>query len=127
MRIDLTSVPVDDQARALGFYTGMLGFVKRLDVPMGPHRWLTVASPEAPDAVQLLLEPVAFPPARAYQRALFEAGIPAASFRVDDVAAEHARLTARGVAFRSGPTRTGPVTTAVLEDTCGNLIQLRQL
>lgn len=126
MRIDLTSVMVDDQSRALAFYTDALGFVKKLDIPMGPHRWLTVVSADAPEEPQLLLEPAAFPPAQAYQRALFEAGIPAASFRVDDLAREHERLAARGVVFRSGPVEMGPVLIAVLEDTVGNLIQLRQ-
>ncbi len=126
MRIDLTRVLVDDQARALAFYTDVLGFATKLDIPMGAHRWLTVVSPGAPEEPQLLLEPTAFPPAQAYQRALFEAGIPAASFRVDDLAGEHARLAARGVTFRSGPVEMGPVRIAVLEDTVGNLIQLRQ-
>jgi catechol 2,3-dioxygenase-like lactoylglutathione lyase family enzyme len=127
MKIDLTSLMVDDQSKALDFYTTTLGFVKKLDVPMGEHRWLTVVSPEAPDDVQLILEPMGFPPARSYQKALYDAGIPAASFAVADIQREFERLVALGVRFRSGPTKTGPVTTAQFDDTCGNLIQLHQV
>lgn len=126
MRIVLTSVFVDDQARALDFYTRVLGFVKKDDVPLGEARWLTVASPEQPDGVELLLEPNSNPAARTYQAALREQGIPCASFGVDDVQAEHARLSRLGVVFRTPPTKMGPVTVAVLEDTCGNLVQLAQ-
>lgn len=126
MRIDLTSVMVDDQAKALEFYTKVLGFVKKLDLPMGKDRWLTVTSPEAPNGTQLLLEPMGFAPAKPYQRALFDAGIPATSFGVDDVQREYERMTALGVVFRSKPTAAGPVVTAVFEDTCGNLIQMHQ-
>lgn len=126
MRIVVTSVFVEDQARALEFYTRVLGFVKKSDVPLGEARWLTVVSPEQPDGVELLLEPNSNPAARAYQAALLEQGIPCASFAVDDVQAEHTRLSHLGVVFRTPPTKMGPVTVAVLEDTCGNLIQMAQ-
>jgi catechol 2,3-dioxygenase-like lactoylglutathione lyase family enzyme len=126
MRIRLTSVLVDDQGRALDFYTRVLGFVKKTDLPAGKFRWLTVVSPEAPDEVELLLEPNDNPAARAYQRAVFEQGIPLAAFAVDDVRAEYERLRGLGVVFRSEPTAMGPTTVAVLDDTCGNLIQLYQ-
>lgn len=116
---------VDDQEKALQFYTGALGFTKKMDLPMGEHRWLTVISPETP-AVELLLEPMAFPPAKVYQKALFDAGIPATCLFVDDIGKEHERLAAAGVAFRTTPTAAGPVTIAVFEDTCGNLIQIVQ-
>jgi catechol 2,3-dioxygenase-like lactoylglutathione lyase family enzyme len=126
MRINLTSVMVDDQARALEFYTNVLGFVKKKDIPLGEDRWLTVVSPEGPGDVELLLEPTGFPPAKVYQKALFDAGIPLTAFAVDDVRKEHERLNGRGVVFRQPPTAMGPVTVAVIEDTCGNLIQLVQ-
>lgn len=124
MRINITSVFVDDQAKALDFYTDKLGFEAKTDVPAGEFRWLTVVSPEAPDGVELLLEPNAHPAAQAYQQAIVADGIPATSFAVDDVQAEFDRLTAKGVTFVQPPTEMGPVTTAVLDDTCGNLIQL---
>lgn len=124
MRINVTSVFVDDQAKALAFYTDTLGFVKKTDQPAGEHRWLTVVSPEAPDGVELLLEPNVHPAARAYQEALVSDGIPATSFAVDDVQAEFDRLGAAGVTFVQPPTGMGPVTTAVFDDTCGNLIQI---
>ncbi|CAM5291575.1 VOC family protein [Streptomyces pilosus] len=125
MRIHLTSVFVDDQAEALRFYTEVLGFVKKHDVPVGEKdRWLTVVSPEQPDGTELLLEPVGHPAAKAYRDALVTDGIPLAQFEVDDVAAEYARLSDRGVRFTQEPLEMGPVTTAVLDDTCGNLIQL---
>lgn len=124
MRIHLTSVHVDDQDRALAFYTDVLGFVKKTEVPLGEHKWLTVVSPENPDGTELLLEPDAHPAARAYMQALVADGIPAASFAVDDVAAEYERLQARGVVFTQAPLAMGPVTTAVFDDTCGNLIQI---
>lgn len=124
MKINLTSVLVDDQEKALAFYTDVLGFVKSNDVPMGEHRWLTVVSPELPDGVELLLEPDAHPAAGPFKAALVEDGIPFTSFNVDDVDAEHERLSALGVAFTQPPTKMGPVTTAVLDDTCGNLIQI---
>lgn len=124
MRIYVSSVFVDDQAKALAFYTDTLGFVKKTDMPAGDARWLTVVSPEMPDGVELLLEPNAHPAAQAYQQALVADGIPATSFAVDDVQAEFDRLSAAGVTFVQPPTEMGPVTTAVLDDTCGNLIQI---
>lgn len=124
MRINLASVLVDDQAKALAFYTEKLGFLKKEDVPMGPDRWLTVVSPEAPDGVELLLEPSGHPAAGPFKEALVADGIPFTSFAVDDVQAEYERLTALGVVFTQPPTEMGPVTTAVLDDTCGNLIQI---
>ena len=124
MRITVTSVLVDDQAKALAFYTDVLGFVKKTDVPAGEDRWLTVVSPEEPDGVELLLEPDAHPAARPFKEALVADGIPATSFAVDDVAAEFDRLSAKGVTFVQPPTEMGPVTTAVFDDTCGNLIQI---
>jgi catechol 2,3-dioxygenase-like lactoylglutathione lyase family enzyme len=127
MRINVTSVFVDDQAKALTFYTDVLGFVGKTDVPAGEHRWLTVVSPEAPDGVELLLEPNAHPAAQAYQRAIVADGIPATSFAVDDVEAEFERLSAKGVSFVQPPTSMGPVTTAVFDDTCGNLIQIASI
>jgi predicted enzyme related to lactoylglutathione lyase len=126
MRIELMSVMVVDQAKALQFYTEVLGFVKKVDLPAGEGRWLTVVSPEGPDGVQLLLEPTQFPAARTYQQALYQAGIPATSFGVEDCQGEYERMTRLGVVFRSKPTRTGPVTGAVFDDTCGNLIGLHQ-
>ena len=126
MRIALTSVMVDDQAKALQFYTETLGFVVMQDVPMGDVRWLTVASPEGTPDVQLALEPNTHPAARPFQRALFDDGIPATSFESRDIRQEYERLVARGVVFRKPPTDLGPVTIAVFEDTCGNLIQLHQ-
>ncbi|MEV8595402.1 VOC family protein [Streptomyces sp. NPDC052012] len=124
MRIHLTSVFVDDQEKALRFYTDVLGFVKKHDVPMGEDRWLTVVSPEDPDGTELLLEPSGHPAVRPYKTALVQDGIPAASFAVDDVRAEYDRLRALGVTFTQEPLEMGPVTTAVLDDTCGNLIQI---
>jgi predicted enzyme related to lactoylglutathione lyase len=126
MKIKLTSVTIDDQDKALKFYTEVLGFVKKHDIPMGEARWLTVVSPEAPDEVELLLEPMGFPPSRTYQKALFEAGIPVAIFNVDDIQKEFERMEKLGVAFKIKPMPMGPVTIAVFEDTCGNLIQLVQ-
>jgi len=127
MRINVTSVYVDDQARALAFYTDVLGFVKKNDVPAGEHRWLTVVSPEAPDGVELLLEPDAHPAARAFKEALVADGMPFTSFAVDDVRAEFERLASRGVTFVQPPAEMGPVTTAVFDDTCGNLIQIASM
>ena len=124
MRINVTSVLVDDQAKALAFYTDVLGFVKKTDVPAGDDRWLTVVSPEAPDGVELLLEPDAHPAAKPFKEALVADGMPYTSFAVDDVQAEFDRLTAIGVQFTQPPTEMGPVTTAVFDDTCGNLIQI---
>lgn len=126
MRIHLTSVFVDDQDKALRFYTEVLGFVKRTEVPLGADRWLTVVSPEDPDGTELLLEPDGHPAVKPYKAALVEDGIPAASFAVDDVEAEFNRLRELGVHFTQAPLEMGPVTTAVLDDTCGNLIQIVQ-
>ena len=124
MRINITSVMVDDQAKALRFYTEVLGFVKKHDVPMGEASWLTVVSPEDPDGTELLLEPDGHPAAGPFKAALVEDGIPFTSFAVDDVAAEYERLVGRGVRFTQDPADMGPVTTAVFDDTCGNLIQI---
>lgn len=127
MRIHLTSVFVDDQEKALRFYTDVLGFVKKHDVPVGGEdRWLTVVSPEEPGGTELLLEPSGHPAVKPYKTALVEDGIPATSFAVDDVAAEFDRLRGLGVRFTQEPLEMGPVTTAVLDDTCGNLIQIMQ-
>ena len=126
MKIKLTSVMVDDQDKALKFYTEVLGFIKKTDVPVGQFKWLTVVSPEAPDGVELLLEPNDNPAARVYQKALLEQGIPATSFAVADLQKEYQRLQELGVTFQMAPTAMGPVTVAVFVDTCGNLIQLAQ-
>lgn len=126
MRINLTSVYVDDQEKALRFYTDVLGFVKKTDVPTGEHRWLTVVSTDAPDGVELLLEPEAHPAAKAFKEALAADGIPFTQFAVDDLAAEHDRLRQLGVLFTQEPVDMGPVATAVFDDTCGNLIQIAQ-
>lgn len=124
LRINLTSVLVDDQRKALEFYTEVLGFVKKTEIPMGEVSWLTVVSPDAPDGVELVLEPDAHPAARPFKRALVEDGIPFTSFAVKDVQAEYERLRAAGVRFTQEPTNLGPVTVAVFDDTCGNLIQI---
>ena len=124
MRITLTSVLVDDQDKALRFYTEVLGFVKKTEVPLGEHSWLTVVSPDEPDGVELVLEPDEHPAAQPFKQALVADGIPFTSFAVDDVHKEYERLTALGVTFTQPPTAMGPVTTAVLDDTCGNLIQI---
>jgi catechol 2,3-dioxygenase-like lactoylglutathione lyase family enzyme len=126
MRIVVTSVLVDDQEKALRFYTEKLGFEKKEDVPLGEYRWLTVVSPEDRDGTELLLEPDAHPAAGPFKAALVEDGIPATSFGVDDVRSEYARLVDLGVRFTQEPTAMGPVTTAVFDDTCGNLIQIAQ-
>ena len=127
MRINLTSVLVDDQAKALRFYTDVLGFVKKADVPMGEHSWLTVVSPDDPDGTELVLEPSDHPAVPPFKAALLQDGIPFTSFAVDDVEREHRRLTGLGVQFTQPPTEMGPVTTAVFDDTCGNLIQIAAL
>lgn len=124
MRIHLTSVFVDDQDKALRFYTDVLGFVKKTEVPVGKDRWLTVVSPQDPGGPELLLEPDGHPAVQPYKTALVKDGIPAASFAVDDVPAEFARLRGLGVRFTQEPLEAGPVTVAVLDDTCGNLIQI---
>ncbi len=124
MRINLASIHVDDQEKAQRFYTEVLGFVTKHDIPMGEHRWLTVVSPEEPDGVELVLEPSDHPAVRPYKDALVADGIPFTSFAVADVQKEYERLTALGVTFTQEPTVMGPVTTAVLDDTCGNLVQI---
>ena len=126
MKIKLTSIMVDDQDRALAFYTQELGFKKRREFPVGAYKWITVVSSEGPDDVELSLEPNANPAGKTFQRAMFDQGIPVAAFEVTDLTAEFARLKAAGVAFTSEPTRMGPVTIAIFSDTCGNLIQLYQ-
>ena len=127
MKVYLSSVMVENQEKALSFYTKVLGFVKKVDLPAGEFRWLTVASPEAPNGVQLLLEPNANPAARTYQKALFEQGIPLTTFAVDDLQKEYERMKLLDIVFRAEPTKMGMVATAVFEDTCGNLIQLVQI
>lgn len=124
MRINLTSVFVDDQRAALAFYTDVLGFTKHKDIPLGDDSWLTVISPEAPDGPELLLEPAGHPAVQPYRDALVEDGIPLVQFAVDDVKAEHARLTGQGVVFTQPPTDIGTAVVAVFDDTCGNLVQL---
>ncbi|SDR03395.1 Catechol 2,3-dioxygenase [Rhizobiales bacterium GAS113] len=126
MKIVLTSVLVDDQAKALAFYRDVLGFEPKLDIPMGEHRWLTLTSPGDPEGVQLVLEPDGHPAAKPFKAALMADGIPYTSFAMDDVHAEHVRLSAAGVRFTQPPTVMGPITTAVFDDTCGNLIQIAQ-
>jgi catechol 2,3-dioxygenase-like lactoylglutathione lyase family enzyme len=124
MRINVMSVLVDNQANALRFYTEVLGFVKKREIPLGEHSWLTVVSPDDRDGTELSLEPDEHPAARPFKQALVEDGIPFTSFAVDDVAAEYERLVGRGVQFTQPPTDMGTVTTAVFDDTCGNLIQI---
>jgi catechol 2,3-dioxygenase-like lactoylglutathione lyase family enzyme len=126
MRIILTSIFVDDQEKAQRFYTDVLGFVTKSDVPLGAHRWLTVVAPDQPDGVQIVLEPADHPAVGPFRSALVADGIPMTSFGVDDVAAEFARMTALGVTFTQEPANMGPVITAVFDDTCGNLIQISQ-
>jgi catechol 2,3-dioxygenase-like lactoylglutathione lyase family enzyme len=126
MKIVVTSVYVDDQAKALEFYTKVLGFVKKSDIPVGKARWLTVVAPGAPDGTELLLEPDGHPATGPFKRALVEDGIPFTSFGVDDVHAEYERLRSAGVHFTQPPVEMGPLITAVLDDTCGNLIQIAQ-
>jgi catechol 2,3-dioxygenase-like lactoylglutathione lyase family enzyme len=127
MRINLTSVLVDDQQKALRFYTEVLGFQKKTDVPLGEHSWLTVVSPDDPDGTELVLEPDAHPAARPFKDALVSDGIPFTSFAVDDVRKEFERLSQLDVRFTQDPVEMGPVTTAVFDDTCGNLIQIAEL
>lgn len=127
MRIHLTSVLVDDQDKALKFYTEVLGFVKKEEVPLGEARWLTVVSPENVEGPELVLEPDGHPAAGPFKRALVEDGIPFTSFAVSDVHAEYDRLRSLGVRFTQAPVAMGPVTLAVFDDTCGNLIQIVQL
>ena len=127
MKIGLTSVLVDDQDKALAFYTDVLGFVQKTEVPLGEHRWLTVVSAQDPDGVELVLEPDAHPAAKPFKAALVADGIPFTAFLVEDVQAEYTRLKGCGVHFTQKPANMGSVTTAVLDDTCGNLIQIMQL
>lgn len=127
IRIHVTSVPVADQEKALKFYTDILGFVKKTEIPMGEYKWLTVVSPVEQNGVELLLEPMGFEPAKLYQRALKEAGIPWTSFMVEDLKKEYQRLLSLGVQFSMQPKEMGPVIMAVLDDTCGNNIQLAQM
>ena len=127
MRITLTSVLVDDQERALRFYTDVLGFVKKTEFPVGEHRWLTVVSPEDPDGVELALEPDEHPAAKPFKEALVGDGIPYTSFAVDDVHKEHERLVGLGVTFTQEPVLMGQMTAAVLDDTCGNLIMITSM
>jgi catechol 2,3-dioxygenase-like lactoylglutathione lyase family enzyme len=126
MKIKLTSVFVEDQEKALRFYTNILGFIKKQDIPIGEFRWLTVVSAEGPDDIELVLEPNSNPTAKSYQQALFEQGIPLAAFAVDDIQVEYERLKALGVLFRSEPVAVGATTMAIFDDTCGNLIQIYQ-
>jgi len=126
MRIVVSSIFVDDQDKALQFYTKHLGFVKKHEIPLGEHRWLTVVGPDDPDGPELLLEPDTHPAVGPFKRAMVEDGIPFTSFAVEDISAEYLRLQAAGVQFTQPLVAMGVVTTAVLEDTCGNLIQLAQ-
>jgi catechol 2,3-dioxygenase-like lactoylglutathione lyase family enzyme len=126
MQIKFVSLLVNDQEQALRFYTDKLGFEKASDIPMGEYRWLTVTSPEGVAGAELVLEPMAFAPARSYQKALFEAGIPATALITHDIAAEVARLKAKGVQFRGEPVAMGPITVVLFEDGCGNLVNLVQ-
>ena len=126
MKIKLTSIMVDDQSKALKFYTEVFGFVKKHDIPVGEYRWITVVSPEGPSDVELSLEPNANPIGKTFQEGLFKQGIPATAFEVSDIEQEYQRLQSLGVVFTLKPTRQGPVTITVCADTCGNLIQLYQ-
>jgi catechol 2,3-dioxygenase-like lactoylglutathione lyase family enzyme len=128
MKIKLTSVPVTDQEKALKFYTEVLGFVKKNDIPMGPARWLTVVSPDEQNGAELVLEPNGdYPAMKALKQALIEDEIPFTAFQVDDVQREYERLKNLGVVFKQPPTKMGPTTLAVFDDTCGNLIQIYQV
>lgn len=126
MRLKFISIRVEDQDRALEFYTSVLGFKRMADIAMGQYRWLTVTSPDGIAGVELVLEPMGFPPARVYQQALFDAGIPATALITQDIAADVQRLKSRGVNFRGEPKAMGPITAVVFEDSCGNLINLVQ-
>ena len=126
MKIFITSLFVDDQAKALKFYTEVLGFVKKTDMPAGDYRWLTVVSPEGSADIELLLEPNVNPAAKTYQKSIHDAGIPATLFKVDDIHKEYERLKKLGVTFTMPPTTTGPTTNAIFDDTCGNLISIYQ-
>lgn len=126
MRIKLNSIMVDDQDKALRFYTEVFGFVKKVEIPVGEYRWLTVVSPDGPNDLELSLEPNANPAGKIFQEAMFKQGIPITAFEVEDMAREFKRLKSLGVAFTQEPTKAGTVTIAVCADTCGNLIQLYQ-
>jgi len=126
MQIKFISVMVEDQEKALAFYTSVLGFEKMADIPLGEYRWLTVVSPDGIAGVELVLEPMAFPPARIYQKALFDAGMPLTAMTTSEIKADFARLTALGVKFHGEPQTSGPILTVLFEDTCGNLINLVQ-
>ena len=126
MQIKFASILVDDQSKALKFYTESLGFRKLSDIPMGEYRWLTVVSPDGVEGAEVVLEPMAFPPARTWQKALFDAGIPATAFITTDIDAEFQRLAAHGVKFRGEPKQMGPIRAVTFEDSCGNLINLVQ-
>ena len=127
MKVKLASIMVDDQDKALKFYTEVLGFQKKVEVPAGAYRWLTVVSPEDPDGPELVLEPNSNPASKVYQKALFDEGIPLTMFAVDDTQREYERLVKLGVVFSLTPTKAGPATIAIFEDTCGNRIQIYQL
>src|SRR5882757_7010673 len=127
MKIKLTSIMVQDQEKALTFYTEILGFVKKTEIPLGEHKWLTVVSKEEQDGVELVLEPLGFAPAKVFQKELFNAGIPATAFQVDDIQHEYQRLLGLGVVFSMQPTQMGPVTLAVFADTYGNNLQIYQV
>ncbi len=127
MKISISSIFVDDQDKALKFYTEIMGFVKNKDLPLGEFRWLTVVSPDGPGDIELLLEPNQNPAARTFQKAIFDQGIPTTLFTVDDIRSEFERLKRLGVAFTMEPVEMDEVIMAVLDDTCGNLIQLVQL
>ncbi|HTQ98319.1 MAG TPA: VOC family protein [Candidatus Acidoferrum sp.] len=126
MKAKFVTVFVADQQKALEFYTNILGFEKKVDMPLGEFRWLTVVSPEGPAEIEVLLEPMAFPPARVFQKALYDAGVPLTAFTVSDIEKEHERLTKLGVVFKEMPKQMGPVKIARFDDTCGNYIQLLQ-
>jgi catechol 2,3-dioxygenase-like lactoylglutathione lyase family enzyme len=126
MQVKFMSVMVDDQAKALKFYTKILGFKKMADIPMGEYRWLTVVSPEGVEGTELVLEPLGFPPAGIFQKALYKAGIPLTALISKDIQKEYRKLKKRGVVFRGEPVTMGPITTVLFEDTCGNLINLVQ-
>jgi predicted enzyme related to lactoylglutathione lyase len=127
MKIRVTSIMVKDQEKALTFYTEVLGFVKKTEVPLGEHKWLTVVSKQEQDGVELLLEPMGFEPAKVFQKALYDAEIPLTAFNVDNIEQEYNRLEKSGVVFSMKPTPMGPVKIAVFDDTCGNHIQLVQV
>ena len=127
MKIQLNSVMVDDQDKALKFYTQVLGFVKKRDIPLGEARWLTVVSPEGPETIELLLEPNSNPAARTFQQAIFEQGIPLTAFAVDNIQEEYEGMKKLGVEFSMEPTNMGMTTAAIFNDTCGNLIQIYQV